>query len=162
MNSILGKKAPKFKLKNQNGETVELNQFKGAEWIVVYFYPKAMTPGCTVQAQCLRDNSKELKKRKVVVLGISPDPVERLMKFREKENLNFDLLSDELHEVAESYGAWGDKKLYGKSYKGILRSTFLIDKSGKVVGHFPKVNTKTHHEDLLSLIDELNEAALGD
>jgi len=110
-----GDKAPQFSLQNQNDETVSLADFAGKK-VLVYFYPKAMTPGCTVQAQGLRDVNEELTAKNVVVLGISPDAVKRLPKFIEKENLNFTLLSDEDHAVADAFGVWGPKKFMGKEY----------------------------------------------
>lgn len=150
----IGAAAPAFTLKNQNGEKVSLKDFKGQN-VVVYFYPKAMTPGCTTQACGIRDSKKELAKEKIVVLGISPDPVEKLEKFIEKEKLNFTLLSDEDHSVAEKYGSWGPKKFMGKEYDGILRQSFLINKEGKLVHIMSKVNTKTHHEDIIEIFKNL-------
>lgn len=150
----IGAAAPTFTLKNQNGEKVSLKDFKGQN-VVVYFYPKAMTPGCTTQACGIRDSKKELAKEKIVVLGISPDPVEKLEKFIEKEKLNFTLLSDEDHSVAEKYGSWGPKKFMGKEYDGILRQSFLINKEGKLVHIMSKVNTKTHHEDIIEIFKNL-------
>lgn len=150
----IGAAAPAFTLKNQKGEKVSLKDFKGQN-VVVYFYPKAMTPGCTTQACGIRDSKKELAKEKIVVLGISPDPVEKLEKFIEKEKLNFTLLSDEDHSVAEKYGSWGPKKFMGKEYDGILRQSFLINKEGKLVHIMSKVNTKTHHEDIIEIFKNL-------
>lgn len=150
----IGKPAPDFSLLNQDGETVSLSDFKGKNNVILYFYPKAMTPGCTVQACGLRDSSAELAATDAVVLGISPDPVKRLQKFIEKESLNFTLLSDEDHAVAEAYGAWGLKKFMGREYDGILRYTYLIDKAGKLQHVMDKVKTKTHHDDVLALIGE--------
>lgn len=150
----LGAAAPAFTLKNQDGEKVSLKDFKGQN-VVVYFYPKAMTPGCTTQACGIRDSKKELAKEKIVVLGISPDPVEKLQKFIEKEKLNFTLLSDEDHAVADKYGSWGPKKFMGREYDGILRQSFLINKEGKLVHIMSKVNTKTHHEDIIEIFKSL-------
>ena len=110
----IGNLAPKFSLQNQEDKTVSLSDFKGESSVVVYFYPKAMTPGCTIQAQGLRDSAKALKGLNTVVLGISPDPVKKLAKFVERDELNFQLLSDEDHAIADKYGAWGPKKFMGR------------------------------------------------
>lgn len=150
----IGAAAPAFTLLNQDGEKVSLKDFKGHN-VVVYFYPKAMTPGCTTQACGIRDSKKELAKAGIVVLGISPDPVEKLQKFIVKEKLNFTLLSDEDHAIAEKYGSWGPKKFMGKEYDGILRQSFLINKDGKLVQIMSKVNTKTHHEDVIEAFKSL-------
>lgn len=147
-----GDKAPQFSLLNQNGETVSLTDFAGKK-VLVYFYPKAMTPGCTVQAQGLRDIQNELEEKNVVVLGISPDAVKRLPKFIEKENLNFTLLSDEDHAVADDFGVWGLKKFMGKEYDGIHRLTFLINEEGTIERVFNKFKTKDHH---IVVLDYLN------
>ena len=132
MNTLsAGDAAPLFSLPDQDGKPVSLESLKGKK-VLVYFYPKAMTPGCTVQAQGLRDIQNELQQNNVVVLGISPDAVKRLPKFIEKEQLNFTLLSDEDHTVADAFGVWGPKKFMGKEYDGIHRITFLIDEEGIV------------------------------
>jgi peroxiredoxin Q/BCP len=150
MNTLkAGDKAPSFSLQNQNGEQVNLADFTGKR-VLVYFYPKASTPGCTVQAKGLRDSKAELQEKDVVVLGISPDPVKRLAKFSEKEGLNFDLLSDEDHSIADGFGVWGLKKFMGKEYDGIHRLSFLIDGNGIVETVFDKFKTKDHHEVVLS------------
>lgn len=149
-----GALAPDFTLPNQEGEDISLRDYKGKKNVVVYFYPKAMTPGCTVQAHGIRDHAKDFAKLQTVVLGISPDAVKRLTAFTERDELNFQLLSDEDHKVAETYGAWGLKKNYGKEYMGILRSTFIVDKAGKLVHMMPKVTTKTHADDVLAWIRE--------
>lgn len=150
----IGKKAPSFTLKKQNGEKVALKDFKDKKNVVLYFYPKAMTPGCTVQAQGLRNIKEELETLDTVVLGVSIDSVERLDRFIKKEDLNFDLLSDEDHKVAELYGSWVKKKNFGKEYMGILRSTFFIDKKGKLTHVMDKVKTKTHHESVLEYVKQ--------
>lgn len=142
----VGTPAPDFSLLNQAGETVSLSQFKGSKQVLVYFYPKAMTPGCTTQACGLRDSKAELDALETVVLGISPDPVKRLAKFIERDQLNFDLLSDEDHAVADAFGVWGLKKFMGKEYDGIHRISFLIDKAGVIVQVFDKFKTKEHHQ----------------
>ena len=150
----VGNMAPAFSLKNEAGEKVSLKDFKGKKNVVLYFYPKAMTPGCTVQACGIRDTKKEFEKLDTVVLGVSPDPVNRLEKFIEKQKLNFSLLSDEDHAVADKYGSWGPKKFMGKEYDGILRQTFIIGKDGRLKHIMDKVKTKTHHDDVISYIKE--------
>ncbi len=155
MNTLqAGDSAPHFTLQDQNDEAVALQSFSGKK-VLVYFYPKAMTPGCTTQAQNLRDSKEQLDAHNVVVLGISPDPVKRLPKFIEKQNLNFTLLSDEDHQVAEQFGVWGLKKFMGKEYDGIHRISFLIDEKGQVEHVFNKFKTKEHHQVVL---DYLNHA----
>ncbi len=151
----LGNLAPAFSLPDQDGKTVTLKQFRDKKNVVLYFYPKAMTPGCTVQACGIRDSQKALAKADTVVLGVSPDPVARLGKFIEKQDLNFTLLSDEDHAVAEKYGAWGLKKFMGREFMGILRTSFIIGKDGRLKHVMDKVATKTHHDDVLQLIKEL-------
>jgi thioredoxin-dependent peroxiredoxin len=145
----VGDSAPDFTLQDQNGKSVSLHDFKGKK-VVVYFYPKAMTPGCTVQACEIRNSESKLKTAQIVVLGISADPVKSLKKFEEKEKLNFTLLSDPEKKVIQSYGAWGLKKFMGREFEGILRQSFLIDSEGKIVHIMEKVDTKTHHDDILS------------
>lgn len=149
----IGNLAPKFSLLNQNEETVSLSDLKGS-WVVLYFYPKAMTPGCTVQACGLRDKMKDLKKKKIVVLGVSPDEPKKLVKFIEKEKLNFDLLSDSDHALCEKYGVWGLKKFMGREFMGVLRTTFIINPEGKLVHIMDDVKTKTHHDDVYNWILE--------
>lgn len=151
----VGNMAPAFTLLDQDGNKVSLKDFRGDKNVVVYFYPKAMTPGCTVQACGIRDSRKELAKLDTVVLGISPDPVARLGRFIEKQDLNFTLLSDEDHAIAEKYGAWGLKKFMGREFMGVLRSTFLVGKDGRLKHVMDKVKTKTHHDDVITLIKEL-------
>ncbi len=148
-----GNVAPTFTLTNQHAAQVSLKDLRG-KIVIVYFYPKASTPGCTTQACGIRDNLAQLGGENVVVLGISPDPVARLKKFHDKYQLNFDLLSDESHSIAEAYGAWGPKKFMGREYMGILRSTFIIDEAGVVAHVIEKVNTKTHHNDLIKWVTE--------
>ncbi len=151
----IGNMAPAFTLKNQNDEKVSLKDFKGKKNVVLYFYPKALTPGCTTQACGIRDTKKELDKRDVVIFGVSPDPVARLPKFIEKHDLNFDLLSDEDHKIAEKYGCWGMKKFMGKEFMGLIRTTFIIGKDGRLKQVMNKFKTKTHHEDLIAELDEV-------
>ncbi|PIP89370.1 MAG: thioredoxin-dependent thiol peroxidase [Bdellovibrionales bacterium CG12_big_fil_rev_8_21_14_0_65_38_15] len=146
--------APAFSLVNQDAQKVSLKDYKGKKNVILYFYPKAMTPGCTTQACGLRDSKKKLVTADSVVLGVSPDAPDKLTKFIAKEKLNFDLLSDPDHKIADKYGAWGPKKFMGKEYDGILRSTFIIGKDGKLKHIMAKVNTKTHHDDVLNWIKE--------
>lgn len=148
----LGAPAPEFSLQDQHGNTVSLAQFRGSKQVLVYFYPKAMTPGCTVQACGLRDVKGELDALDTVVLALSPDSVKSLNKFAERDGLNFTLLSDADHAVAEQYGVWGMKKFMGREFMGILRTSFLIDKQGRLVHVMDKVTTKTHHDDVLALL----------
>tara|TARA_B110000091_G_C13745657_1_gene445339 strand:- start:96 stop:560 length:465 start_codon:yes stop_codon:yes gene_type:complete len=143
--------APQFSLPNQDNQRVSLSNYTGKK-VLIYFYPKAMTPGCTIQAQGLRDSQASLAKLNVEIIGVSPDPVKRLPKFIEKENLNFTLLSDEDHALADAFGVWGLKKFMGKEYDGIHRITFLIDEDGKVEHVFDKFKTKNHHEVVLAYL----------
>lgn len=152
----IGNLAPAFTLLDQDGNKVSLKQFRDDKNVVLYFYPKAMTPGCTVQACGLRDSRNALKKLDTVVLGVSPDPVARLGKFIDKEGLNFTLLSDEDHAIAEKYGAWGLKKFMGREFMGILRTTFIIGKDGRLKQVMDKVKTKTHHDDVIAAIKALD------
>jgi thioredoxin-dependent peroxiredoxin len=144
-----GLKAPAFKLKNHLGLSVALKDFAGEKGVILYFYPKALTPGCTVQACSLRDHLKKIKKLGYEVLGVSGDEEKKLLKFYEKEKLNFPLLSDPAYLTCKKYGAFGKKKFMGKEYEGILRKTFVIDLKGKISLILDPVNTKTHHQDLL-------------
>ena len=150
----LGSLAPTFNLKDQNGKDVSLESFRGQN-VVIYFYPKAMTPGCTVQACSLRDAQAELKANNIVVLGISGDPQKSLKKFEDRDHLNFTLLSDEDHKVAKAYGSWGMKNFMGRDYMGIMRQSFMIDGEGKIVGVMSKVDTKSHHDDVLKFFKSL-------
>ena len=138
-----GAKAPSFKLEGDDGKTHTLKEFSG-KTLILYFYPKDNTPGCTTQACEFRDAAGDYKKKKAVVVGISPDSIASHGKFRDKFGLPFLLLSDPEHEVAEAYGAWGDKVLYGRKFKGIIRSTFVIDPNGKIVSAEYKVSPKGH------------------
>lgn len=146
-----GNLAPAFSLLNQDGNTVTLKSFKGKR-VVLYFYPRAMTPGCTVQACGMRDVSKSLAKLNAVALGVSPDLPKSLLKFRERDRLNFDLLSDPDHAIAEKYGVWALKKFMGRESMGILRTTFIIGCDGKLRHVMDKVATKTHHDDMIALL----------
>lgn len=154
MNTLTpGMLAPAFTLLNQDNQPVSLSDFAGKK-VLAYFYPKAMTPGCTVQACGLRDSKAELDAHNVVVLGISIDPVKRLPKFIERDNLNFTLLSDEDHAVANQFGVWGEKKFMGKVYDGLHRISFLIDEHGKIEHVFNKFKTKDHHQVVLDYLNQ--------
>lgn len=147
----IGAAAPSFTTVNQAGETVSLSDFSGKK-VVLYFYPKAMTPGCTTQACGIRDSKQAFADVNTIVLGISPDAPERLQKFIERDQLNFDLLSDPEHKIADAYGVWGLKKFMGREYDGIHRITFIIDEQGVLRHIMDKVKTKSHHDDVLALI----------
>jgi len=150
----IGDSAPTFSTLNQRSEPVTLGDFAG-QFVVLYFYPKAMTPGCTTQACGLRDIQADLQQRNAVVLGVSPDAPNQLAKFITKEKLNFDLLSDPDHTISEHYRVWGMKKFMGREYEGIHRITYIISPSGSIAYVMPKVNTKTHHNDILQALDSL-------
>lgn len=147
----VGENAPHFTLPNQNNEMVSLTQFQGKK-VLVYFYPKALTPGCTTQACGLRDSKAELEKLGLVILGISPDSPKKLAQFIEKKELNFTLLSDEDHLVAEQFGVWGEKKFMGRTFDGIHRISFLIDEQGKIAQVFDKFKTTDHHQVVLDYL----------
>ncbi|MGR5131437.1 thioredoxin-dependent thiol peroxidase [Vibrio alfacsensis] len=154
MNTLTaGTPAPAFSLLDQDGNTVSLGDFNGKK-VLFYFYPKAMTPGCTTQAKGLRDVKAELDAHNVVVLGVSIDPVKRLGKFIERDELNFTLLSDEDHAVAEQFGVWGEKKFMGKVYDGLHRISFLINEEGVIEHVFNKFKTKDHHDVVVSYLKE--------
>ncbi len=146
-----GTQAPDFSLSDQDGNQVRLADLRGKK-VLLDFYPKAMTPGCTTQAGGLRDVNSERAALNVVVLGISPDSAKRLKKFEERDNLNFRLLADEDHAVADAFGVWGPKKFMGKEYDGIHRLSFLIDEEGKVAHRFDKFKTSDHHQVVLDLV----------
>ena len=145
----VGTMAPDFTLPDQDGKPVSLSDFKG-QWVVLYFYPKDMTPGCTTEACNFQEALPDFQQTEAVVLGVSKDSVERHKKFAQKYHLQFPLLSDAQSNVCETYGVWGKKKLYGREYMGITRSTFIIDPEGKIVKVYPKVKVKTHHEEVLA------------
>ncbi len=150
MNTLIkGDLAPSFTLKNQDDQPISLSQCLEQGPVLVYFYPKASTPGCTVQACGLRDSKTELNSLNVTILGISPDPVAKLSRFAQKQELNFSLLSDEDHAIADAFGVWGEKKFMGKVYDGIHRLSFLIGQDGKVSHVFNKFKTKNHHDVVL-------------
>jgi len=151
----INEKAPLFTLKNQQDEDVSLASFIGKKRVLVYFYPKAMTPGCTVQAQKLRDIQSQLNDFNTVVMGISPDEVKRLTKFSERDELNFTLLSDVEHKVADDFGVWGLKKFMGREYDGIHRLSFLIGLDGTILHVFNKFKTKDHHQVVLDYLESI-------
>jgi len=152
-----GDSAPGFTLPDQEGNEVSLSDLSG-ETVVLYFYPRADTPGCTTQACSVRDRSGEYKTAGARVIGISPDKVEAVDKFARKFDLDFTLLADADHAVAEAYGAWVEKSMYGKKYMGVQRATFIIDPKGKIAKVFPKVSPKTHDDVVLKALAELAPA----
>ncbi|MCE9678554.1 thioredoxin-dependent thiol peroxidase [Shewanella sp. AS1] len=148
-----GDQAPLFTLQNQDGASTSLKEALQKGPVLVYFYPKALTPGCTVQACGLRDSQNALNELNVTVFGISPDPVAKLNRFTDKHQLNFSLLSDEDHSVADAFGVWGEKKFMGKIYDGIHRLSFLVGQDGKVAHVFDKFKTKDHHQVVLDYLE---------
>ena len=148
-----GNKAPDFTALDQDGKKVKLSSFKGKKNIILYFYPKDMTPGCTTQACDFRDQQKNFKS--TIILGVSIDSQERHQKFIEKYDLPFTLLADIDKKVVQKYGVWQEKKLYGKTFMGIVRSTFIIDKTGTVRKKFVKVRVKNHIEEVLNALKEI-------
>lgn len=152
MNTLkAGDKAPEFTLLNQQEQPISLSQFAGKK-VLVYFYPKALTPGCTTQACGLRDSKSELDELNVVVLGISPDLPKKLAQFAEKKVLNFTLLSDPEHQVAEAFGVWGEKKFMGRTYDGIHRISFLVNEQGVIEQVFDKFKTGEHHQMVIDYV----------
>jgi thioredoxin-dependent peroxiredoxin len=149
----LGMKAPVFSLAASNGDTVQLSDFRGKN-VVLYFYPKDMTPGCTTEACDFRDQINQFTEVNAVILGVSPDPIDRHLKFADKYGLPFLLLADTEHEAAEAYGVWKLKKNFGKEYMGVERSTFIINKEGTLVKEWRKVKVKGHVEEALLYIKE--------
>ncbi|MEI2366485.1 MULTISPECIES: thioredoxin-dependent thiol peroxidase [Niallia] len=154
MSVHIGEAVPDFELEANNGEKIKLSDYRGRN-VVLYFYPKDMTPGCTTEACDFRDNHEDFQGYNAVVLGVSPDPISRHQKFIEKHELPFPLLSDENHEVAESFDVWKLKKNFGKEYMGIERSTFLIDKEGKLVKEWRKVKVAGHVEEIKQALEKI-------
>jgi peroxiredoxin Q/BCP len=144
-----GRSAPKFKLPASSGKTIELGEFTGKKQVVLYFYPKADTPGCTKEACGFRDALSDYDRANVAVLGISPDPVQDVAAFATKFHLNFPLLADADHAVAQEYGVWQEKQNYGKTYWGVVRTTFVIGKDGKIAHVFEKVKPEGHDQEVL-------------
>jgi len=152
-----GNKAPNFTLPDQSGEKVKLSDLKG-ETVVLYFYPRADTPGCTTQACGVRDRKADYVKAGARVIGISPDEVKAVDKFAGKYDLDFTLLADADHAVAEKYGTWVEKSMYGKKYMGVQRATFIIGPNGRIAKVFPKVSPKQHDDLVLKALAELAAA----
>lgn len=152
-----GEPAPDFELADQDGEPVRLSSMRGRT-VVLYFYPKANTPGCTTQACSIRDREAEYAAAGVTVIGVSPDPVKKVKKFHDKRDLNFTLLADEDHAVCDLYGVWVQKSMYGKTYMGAQRATFLIDAGGCVRHVIPKASPKTHDDEVLVALEKLQTA----
>ena len=150
----VGDKAPTFTLNDADGNRVKLADFKGRK-VVLYFYPKDLTPGCTIEACAFRDDIGAIKKLGAVVLGVSADDEKTHQKFRGKHNLNFPLLADVNHEVSEKYGAWQEKSMYGRKYWGIARITYLIDENGKLAKVWPKVKPDGHSQEVIEAIKSL-------
>ncbi|MDH7489397.1 MAG: thioredoxin-dependent thiol peroxidase [Anaerolineae bacterium] len=148
-----GQAAPDFELPSDRGDKVRLSDFRGKK-VVLYFYPKDMTSGCTKEACSFRDNYPQYEEQGAVILGVSPDPPQSHVRFKSKYNLPFLLLSDEDHKVAEQYGVWGEKQMYGRAYQGILRTTFVIDEQGRIAKVFTKVKPDGHGEEVLGALAE--------
>ncbi len=151
MSLIEGAAAPAFSMESTEGKPISLAELKGKK-VVLYFYPKDDTPGCTTEACSFRDSFADFKKAGAVILGVSPDDAKSHGKFREKFSLPFPLLADENHAVAEAYGVWKEKSMYGKKYMGVERTTFIIDPAGKIAKIFPKVKVDGHHEEVLAAL----------
>ena len=147
-------KAPDFELLNKEGEKISLSDFKGKP-VVLYFYPKDNTPGCTTEACNFRDDYEDYRKQGVEIIGVSPDSVKSHTRFTSKHSLPFLLLADEDHKVCEMYGVWGKKKMFGKEYFGVLRTTFLIDKDGNIVKVFNGVKPAKHSKEVIAAFNEL-------
>ncbi len=144
-----GVKAPDFRGKNQNGNTISLSDFKGKK-IILYFYPKDNTPGCTAEACNLNENYDEFIKKGFEIVGVSPDNEQSHTKFISKNGLQFNLIADTDKTILKAYGAWGMKKMYGKEYEGVLRTTYIIDENGRIEHVFTRVDTKNHTQQILS------------
>ncbi len=151
---VIGKPAPDFSLPSTSGESVSLKQYKGKKTVVLYFYPKDDTPGCTKEACGFRDLREQFEAAGAVILGVSNDPVDSHLKFREKHKLPFDLLADEDASVSKAYGVYKQKNLYGKKYLGIERTTFIIDRTGRIAQIYPKVKVEGHVQDVLGFIGD--------
>jgi peroxiredoxin Q/BCP len=148
-----GSPAPDFELLDDHGETVKLSDYRG-QTVVLYFYPRADTPGCTKEACGFRDDYSAYEERGVVILGVSPDSVKKQAKFKAKHNLPFTLLDDSEHEVSKAYGVWGLKKFRGREYMGVQRTTYLIDGEGKIIEAFEKVKPAEHSQEILEALDQ--------
>jgi len=146
-----GDAAPDFTLPDQDGNAVTLSKLRG-QTVVLYFYPRADTPGCTTQACSVRDHAADYERTGARVIGVSPDPLVAVRRFADKYGLGFTLLADEDHSVAEAYGTWAEKRMYGKTYWGVQRTTFIVDPGGRIAKVFPKVSPKTHDEIVLEAL----------
>lgn len=155
MTTLEGLEAPDFTMKNEAGETVSLKDFAGQKYVVLYFYPKDMTPGCTTQACDFRDAEKDFSDLNAVILGVSADDEKQHVKFIEKHGLPFSLLVDEDHAVSEAYGVWVKKNMYGKEFMGIERATFLIDPTGTIVKEWRKVKVPNHIQEVLQTLKSI-------
>lgn len=151
---VIGKTAPDFTLPSTTGEPVSLKQFKNKKTVVLYFYPKDETPGCTKEACSFRDLAAEFDKVNAVILGVSTDPIESHLKFQEKHKLPFTLLADEEAAVSKAFGVYKQKNLYGKKYMGIERSTFIIDRTGRIAQIYPKVKVEGHVQEIVEFLRE--------
>jgi peroxiredoxin Q/BCP len=149
-----GERAPDFSLPDQNGDELKLSDLRG-QTVVLYFYPRADTPGCTTQACSIRDRRADYEAAGTRVIGVSPDPVKAVAKFAGKHSLDFTLLADAEHEVADAYGTWVEKSMYGKRYWGVQRATFIIDSEGTIAHVIPKASPKTHDDEVLAALAEL-------
>ncbi len=150
----IGNSIPQFSLPDQNNKIHNINDYKG-QWIVIYFYPKDLTPGCTTEACNFQEALPDFSSTDAVVFGISKDSVKQHKKFANKYNLQFSLLSDENSNVCEQFGVWQKKSMYGKEYMGIVRSTFIVNPEGKIIKVYPKVKVKEHHKEILNDLKEL-------
>jgi peroxiredoxin Q/BCP len=155
MSKFIGKKAPDFSLPDQSGKIRSLAEYAG-KYLLIYFYPKDMTSGCTVEAQNFRDSLNNFSKRNAQIIGVSCDSCQSHQKFVDKENLNFTLLADENKQMVEAYGVWKEKSMYGKKYMGVSRESFLLDQNGVVVKHYEKVDPKSHAQEVLEDLAELS------
>jgi peroxiredoxin Q/BCP len=149
----IGDKAPDFKALDQDGKTIELTDFSGSK-VILYFYPKADTPGCTAESCNLRDNYDDLMGKGFKIIGVSADPLQKQKKFADKYNLPFPLIADTEKVVLKAYGAWGEKKMYGKAYEGIIRKTFVIDEKGMIERVIDNVKTKDHAAQILEAMND--------
>jgi len=149
----VGQKAPNFEGINQDGKTIKLSDFAGKD-LILYFYPKDNTPGCTAEACNLNDNYSSLTKQGFEVVGVSPDSATSHQKFIAKHNLAFNLIADTEKKILKTYNAWGEKKMYGRTYEGVLRKTYIIDKEGKIKLIINKVDTKNHTAQILKMLEE--------
>lgn len=154
----ISSQAPEFNAPASNGQKISLEDFRGKKNIVLYFYPKDDTPGCTVEACGFRDAIKSIEREETVVLGVSPDSVQSHEKFIQKFQLPFPLLSDEQKKVSSAYGVWVKKNMYGRTYMGVARTTFVIDKSGRIAKVFEKVKPLGHERDVLEAVKKLGQA----